>query len=143
MINLYLILSLVTYIFILLRWIFRRRFSVVGLSDNGNANNGKKGKARLFAPCPLSSISCRGGCYRSDLKSSKQVVYLRGYLLKVQIYQPFSRAGCVLPWQTNKIFVIVDTLHFCFFSSSIVQFCQSVERNIRMNSSGTCFYPFH
>ena len=78
MINLYLILSLVTYIFILLRWIFRRRFSVVGLSDNGNANNGKKGKARLFVPCPLSSISCRGGCYRSDLKSSKQVVYLRG-----------------------------------------------------------------
>ena len=111
MINLYLILSLVTYIFILLRWIFRRRFSVVGLSDNGNANNGKKGKARLFVPCPLSSISCRGGCYRSDLKSSKQVVHLRGYLLKVQIYQPFSWTGCVLPWHINRIFVIGYTLH--------------------------------
>ena len=126
MINLYLILSLVTYIFILLRWIFRRRFSVVGLSDNGNANNGKKGKARLFVPCPLSSISCRGGCYRSDLKSSKQVVYLRGYLLKVQIYQPFSRAGCVLPWQIKRILVIASrSIKVC---SSISQAAAQVEK---------------
>ena len=57
-------------------------------------------------PCPLSSISYRGGCYRPNLKSSKQVVHFQGYLLKVQIYQPFSRAGCVLPWHTNRIFVI-------------------------------------
>ena len=57
----------------------------------------------LFVSCPLLSISCRGGCYRPNLKSSKQVVHLRGRLLKVQIYQPFSRTGRVLPWQTNRI----------------------------------------
>ena len=86
----------------------------------------KKGKARLFMPCPLSSISCRGGCYRSDLKSSKQVVYLRGYLLKVQIYQPFSRAGCVLPWQIKRILVIASrSIKVC---SSISQAAAQVEK---------------
>ena len=84
--------------------------SVFPLSDYPTTEmptTAKKGKARLFMPCPLSSISCRGGCYRPDLKSSKQVVHLRGYLLKVQIYQPFSRTGCVLPWHTNRIRYIV------------------------------------
>ena len=70
MINLYLILPLVIYIYILLRWLFRRRKS----------QQRKKGKARLSVPCPLSSISYRGGCYRPDLKSSKQVVHLWGHL---------------------------------------------------------------
>ena len=83
--------------------------SVFPLSDYPTTEmptTAKKGKARLFMPCPLSSISCRGGCYRPDLKSSKQVVHLRGYLLKVQIYQPFSRTGYILPWQTKSILVI-------------------------------------
>lgn len=94
----WLILSLVTYIYILLRWIFRRRFSRQRIIRRRKCQQRQKGKARLFVPCPLSSISCRGGCYRPDLKSSRQVVHLRGHLLKVQIYQPFSRTGCVLPW---------------------------------------------
>ena len=87
--------------------------SVFPLSDYPTTEmptTAKKGKARLFMPCPLSSISCRGGCYRPDLKSSKQVVHLRGYLLKVQIYQPFSRTGYILPWQTNKILIISQKL---------------------------------
>ena len=93
-------------------------------------------------PCHLSFLSCRGRGYCPDLKSSKQVVHLRKQPPKVQQYQAFSRLGCVLPWHTNKIFVIVYTLHFCFFPSSIAQFCRPVERNIRISSSGT-FYPFH
>ena len=83
--------------------------SVFPLSDYPTTEmptTAKKGKARLFMPCPLSSISCRGGCYRPDLKSSKQVVHLRGYLLKVQIYQPFSRTGYILPWQIKRSFII-------------------------------------
>ncbi len=83
--------------------------SVFPLSDYPTTEmptTAKRARHHLFVPCPLSSISYRGECYRPNFKSSKQVVHLRGYLLKVQIYQPFSRAGCVLPWQTNKIFVI-------------------------------------
>ena len=55
----------------------------------------------LFVFCPLLSILCRGGCYRPNLKSSKQVVHLRGYLPKAQTYQPFSGTGCVLLWLTK------------------------------------------
>ena len=87
-------------------------------------------------PCPLSSISCRGGCYRPDLKSSKQVVHLRGYLLKVQIYQPFSRTGYILPWNTNRIFVICGTLHAGVFFLSIAYFVRKVEGIIQVNISG-------
>lgn len=77
----------------------------------------KKGKAYLFMPCPLSSISCRGRCNHPDLKSSKQVVHLREHLLKVQIYQPLSKAGCVLLWQVKRIFVIIHTLRNHIFLS--------------------------
>ena len=107
-------------------------FPVVGLSDDGNANNVKKGKARLSVPCPLSSISCRGGCYHPDLKSSKQVVHLQVDLLKVQIYQPFSRTGCVLPWQTNRIFVIDVKLRIRILFFSIAHIVHKVESHFKM-----------
>ena len=90
-------------------------------------------------PCPLSSISCRGGCYHPDLKSSKQVVHLQGDLLKVQIYQPFSRTGCVLPWHTNRIFVICRTLHAGVLFRSIAYFVCKVEGIIQMSISG--YFP--
>ena len=80
MINLYLILPLVIYIYILLRWIIRRRFFRCRIIRQRKCQQRKKGKARLSVPCPLSSISYRGGCYRPDLKSSKQVVHLWGHL---------------------------------------------------------------
>ena len=103
--------------------------SVFPLSDYPTTEmptTAKKGKARLFMPCPLSSISCRGGCYRPDLKSSKQVVHLQGYLLKVQIYQPFSRTGCVLPWQIKQTLVILRTPHADAVFFSIAHFIVSV-----------------
>ena len=122
--------------------------SVFPLSDYPTTEmptTAKKGKARLFMPCPLSSISCRGGCYRPDLKSSKQVVHLRGYLLKVQIYQPFSRTGYILPWHTNRIFVICPTLHVGILFLSIAYFLCKVEGIIQMNISPFIFilcYPY-
>jgi len=132
LISLYLILSLVTYIYILLCWIFRRRFSRCRIIRRRKCQQRQKGKARLSVPCPLSSISCRGGCYHPDLKSSKQVVHLQGDLLKVQIYQPFSRTGCVLPWQTNRIFVIDVKLRIRILFFSIAHIVHKVESHFKM-----------
>ncbi len=110
--------------------------SVFPLSDYPTTEmptTAKRARHHLFVPCPLSSISYRGECYRPNFKSSKQVVHLRGYLLKVQIYQPFSRAGCVLPWQTNKIFVISWNLLNLLIFRALQVFCGNLLLILRYN----------
>lgn len=94
-----------TYIFIALD------FPMSVFPTTGKPTTVQRGQGTSVMPCPLSVLSCRGRCYRPDLKSSKQVVHLRKQPLKVQQYQAFLRLGCVLPWQTKSILVIPSGIY--------------------------------